>query len=170
MQEDKKEKNIKDDDLIVSKTDLDGNITYCNSEFMVYTEQNLEDLIGERHVNLAHSDMPLSLFRYMWKELKVYNEVCTVIKNRTKSGGHFWTFMTTTPTFGVDNQLIGYFFVQRSISAETIAFFESLYKQMKTIELESESDEQGMDASFEMMTNAASKQGEHNEFVYSYYA
>ncbi len=166
---DQKQKNIEPDDLIVSKTDLEGKITYCNSEFMIYTGQNLEDLIGEKHTVITHSDMPQSIFRYMWKELEAYNEVCVVVKNRSKDDAYFWTFMTATPTFGTDNQLISHFFVQRSVSIETIAYFEALYQQMRAIELESESDEQGMDASFEIMNNVAVKQG-HNEFFYSYYA
>ncbi len=162
-------KPVKPDDLLVSKTDLQGNITYCNSNFLIYSGYSSEKLIGKTIFSIAHIDMPQSIFRHIWSELKGFNEVCSLVKTQSKGGEFYWTFMNATPSFDSDSQLIGYFFVQRSASAEAISYFEALYRDMLAVESKSDPDISAMDASFQILDDIAATQGGHNEFVFSYY-
>lgn len=165
-----KQRNINTDEILVSKTDLEGLITYCNVNFMIYSGYNLEELVGTKHISIKHPEMPNSIYRHLWKELKDIHEVSCVLKNSNKAGESYWTFMNATPNFDADSKHIGYLFVQRSPSEEAIAYFNGLYKEMCLIESQHSSDGEAMDASYQLLDNAAIKQGGHNEFVFSYYA
>ena len=43
---------------VVSATDLDSRITYCNDDFVRYSGYEEEELIGAPHNILRHPDMP----------------------------------------------------------------------------------------------------------------
>ncbi len=164
-----KQRNINTDDILVSKTDLEGIITYCNGNFMIYSGHNLEDLVGTKHIAIKHPDMPKSIYRHLWKELKSINEVSCVLKNTNKAGESYWTYMNATPSFDTENKHIGYLFVQRSAYEKAIAYFDGLYKEMCVTESQHSSDDEAMDASYQLLDNVAAPQGGHNEFVFSYY-
>ncbi len=165
-----KQRNIKSDHILVSKTDLEGVITYCNVNFMIYSGHNLEDLVGTKHISIKHPDMPNSIYRHLWKELRSINEVNCVLKNTNKAGESYWTYMNATPSFDSDSKHIGYLFVQRNVSDAAIAYFDGLYKEMCVAESQHSSDDVAMDASYQLLDNVAASQGGHNEFVFSYYA
>ena len=165
-----KQRKINIDDLLVSKTDLQGSITYCNSSFMIYSGRNLEDLMGTRLIAIKHPDMPASIYRHMWEELKSINEVNCLLKNQNKEGDYYWTYLNATPNFDADSKHIGYLFVQRSASEQAIAYFDALYKEMSVMESQYQSDDEAMDASYQLLDNIAAAQGGHNEFVFTYYA
>ena len=167
--ENQKHRMIDPEDLIVSKTDLQGKITYCNAQFMIYSGYYLEELIGKDHVSTKHSDMPKSIYRYLWKELKSINEVSCIIKNQTKDGAYYWSYMNATPSFDADSNHIGYLFVQRSASTEAIDCFDGLYREMVITESQYQDDDEAMDASYQLLDTIATSQGGHNEFVFSHY-
>ncbi len=165
-----KQRNINTKDILVSKTDLQGMITYCNSAFMIYSGRNLEDLVGTKHISIKHPDMPKSIYRHLWKELRDLHEVNCLLKNMNKAGETYWTFMNATPSFDAESKHIGYLFVQRSASEDAITYFDGLYKEMCVTESQHSSDDEAMDASYQHLDNVAAPQGGHNEFVFSYYA
>lgn len=166
----KQVKLVQPDDLLVSKTDPQGNITYCNSNFLIYSGYSSEELIGKAMFSIAHTDMPQSIIRHIWSELKNFDEVCSLVKTQSKDGESYWTFLNATPSFDSDSQLIGHFFVQRSASAEAISYFEAMYGDMHAEESKSHTGISVMDASFQILDDVAAAQGGHNEFVFSYYA
>lgn len=47
-------------DVIVSKTDLQGRLTYANRKFMQIADYSERDLIGVQHNIIRHPDMPRS--------------------------------------------------------------------------------------------------------------
>lgn len=167
--ENQKQRKIDPEDLIVSKTDLQGVITYCNAQFMIYSGYYLEELVGKKHISIKHPDMPESIYRHLWKELKSIHEVSCLSKNLNKDGAYYWTYMNATPSFDAESKHIGYLFVQRSASEDAIAYFEGLYKEMTITESQFQVDEEAMDASYQLLDNVAAPQGGHNEFVFSYY-
>jgi aerotaxis receptor len=73
-------------ELIVSRTDLKGNITYANETFALISGYTKDELIGKPHNIVRHPDMPKSIFKELWKDLEtkgswVYAEVSGVFKN-----------------------------------------------------------------------------------------
>ena len=66
----KNEYPITDGAAIISRTDLTGNIVYCNEEFVVASGFNRDEVIGKPHNILRHPDMPAEAYRDMWATLQ----------------------------------------------------------------------------------------------------
>ncbi len=121
------------DELIVSKTDLSGRITYVNRVFMKVCNYPEEALLGVQHNIVRHPDMPRGAFRLMWDTLKGGHEFFGIVKNMTAQGHHYWVFANVT----IDRRQghpVGYFSVRRQAPTQAIAVVEPLYRQMMDIE------------------------------------
>ena len=75
-----------DEEFIVSKTDLRGNITYVNRTFMEIALLNEEQLLGKNHNIIRHPDMPKGVFKFLWQTLKDENEFFGFVKNLRSDG------------------------------------------------------------------------------------
>src|ERR1700731_1568460 len=53
-------------DIIVSKTNLKGKITYANTAFCTVSGYSLPELIGAPHSLIRHPDMPRAVFKLLW--------------------------------------------------------------------------------------------------------
>ncbi len=163
------EMKMNENDLIVSKTDAKGHITYCNDAFMIFSGFDEEELIGQNHNIIRHPDMPRSIFRVMWQALQQKQEFYGFIKNGRKDGGFYWTFANVTPSISTEGELLGYFSVRRYPVPEAVAYFSDLYKKMCDIEASVSSSQKAMDASYELLSETVNQQGGYNEFICSYY-
>ena len=76
--------------LLISKTDISGNILYSNKNLLKKSAYEEEELINSPHSILRHPDMPRVIFFLLWEELKKGNEVTLLIKNLTKTGEYYW--------------------------------------------------------------------------------
>mgnify|MGYP004609567693 CR=1 FL=1 len=121
------------DELIVSKTDLAGRITYSNKIFMRLCDFSEETLLGAPHNIIRHPDMPRGVFWGLWHSLKEKREFFGLIKNITASGDFYWVLANVRPDFH-DGKPVGYFSVRRSISRQAIAAIEPLYQKMRELE------------------------------------
>ncbi|MGB4497455.1 MAG: methyl-accepting chemotaxis protein [Methylococcaceae bacterium] len=122
---------LTDTDLIVSKTDLNGNITYINDDFIRIGEFSKQELIGAPHNILRHSDMPKAAFSDMWKTLKSGQPWTGIVKNRTKSGGFYWVRANIMPLLEHE-KVIGYMSVRRKPAAGEVTMIESLYRDIQS--------------------------------------
>ena len=57
-----KERILKQQDFIVSKTDVKGRISYCNRIFMELSGYSEKELLGKQHNIIRHPDMPRAVF------------------------------------------------------------------------------------------------------------
>lgn len=55
-----------DDELIVTKTDAGGRITYANHVFTRISGYSLEELVGQPHNVVRHPQMPRGIFKLLW--------------------------------------------------------------------------------------------------------
>ena len=62
---------LTDNDSIVSNTDMQGNITYVNEDFIRISGFTESELIGQPHNMVRHPDMPPEAFDDLWRDLKV---------------------------------------------------------------------------------------------------
>lgn len=83
-----KEVTLRDDTLIVSKTDLKGRITYINRDFLEISGFSADELLGEPHNIVRHPDMPPEAFQDLWETLKAGRPWTGYVKNRCKNGDH----------------------------------------------------------------------------------
>lgn len=96
------------DEIIVSKTDLKGVITYTNRVFMKVAGFDEADLLGAPHSIIRHPDMPRCLFKLLWDTLAAGQEIFAYVKNMARNGDHYWVFAHVTPSRALDGTVIGY--------------------------------------------------------------
>lgn len=125
---------LNEDDLIVSKTCLQGNITYANRQFMEIAGFSEAQLLGRPHNIIRHPDMPKAVYRLMWKAIREGQEFFGFVKNLTAEGGFYWVFANVTPDRDEQGQIRGYFSVRRKPSQQAIEAVTPLYRRMCEIE------------------------------------
>jgi len=129
-----REKVMRENDFIVSKTDLKGRITYGNRIFVEFSGYELGELIGAQHNIIRHPDMPRGAFKLLWDTLKAEREFFGLVKNMTSDGGHYWVFANITPDRDANGKVIGYFSFRRKPKRQAIAVIEPIYREMLAIE------------------------------------
>jgi methyl-accepting chemotaxis protein len=90
---------LRDDTLIVSRTDLRGFITFANPDFVAASGYSEAELLGQPHNILRHPDMPAEAFEDLWRCLKAGRPWTGIVKNRCKNGDHYWAEAHVTPMF-----------------------------------------------------------------------
>jgi len=93
--------------LLISTTDLQGNITLFNQDFQEYSGFSYDELMGASHNIVRHPDTPAPAFSEMWHHLQNDKPYMILVKNRRKNGDHYWVnaFVTATKENG---KVIGY--------------------------------------------------------------
>jgi PAS domain S-box-containing protein len=128
------ERVMREDDFIVSKTDLKGRITYGNRIFIEFSGYTERELLGSQHNIIRHPDMPRGVFKFLWDTIQAKEECMAFVKNMSKDGGYYWVFAVVTPDFDAAGQHIGYYSVRRKPHAAAVRLMEGVYREMKAIE------------------------------------
>jgi len=158
---------MREDDFLVSKTDLKGRITYGNRIFIEYSGYSEEELLGKQHNIVRHPDMPRGVFKFLWDTLQSKQECFAYVKNRSKDGGFYWVFANVTPSFNAQGDIEGYFSVRRKPRASGIAVVSGLYRQMLDEERRA-GPKDACAASLALLTNALTQQGvSYESFILS---
>ncbi len=121
---------MREDDFLVSKTDLKGRITYGNRIFIEFSGYDERELLGAQHNIVRHPDMPRGVFKYLWDTLQNGHECFAYVKNMSKDGGFYWVFANVTPSFDAQGQMDGYFSVRRKPRPQAVEPVTQLYTQM----------------------------------------
>ena len=156
-------RELKEDDFIVSKTDLKGHITYTNKIFIEMSEYRESELLGRPHNILRHSDMPKAIFKYLWENISQKKEVFAFIINKTKNNHAYWVFANVTASLDERGNIIGYYSVRRKPNPKALEVIIPLYKKM--IEVEKSA---GVDASFKVFADILEEKGvSYDEYIIS---
>lgn len=156
------EKPLKTEDLIVSKTDLKGRITYGNLAFAQYAGYPESAFLGKPHNIVRHPDMPRSVFRLLWDRIAAKEEIFAYVKNLCADGGHYWVFANVSPSFDASGQVIGYYSVRRKAQPSAIPVIEKIYRKMLDIEKQTEG-QAGMNAALAWLQETLKSQNEDYE-------
>ena len=124
------EKVMREDDFLVSRTDLKGKLTYGNQIFIEYSGYSEAELLGQQHNIVRHPDMPRGVFKLLWDTLQEKKEIFAYVKNMSKDGSFYWVFANVTPSLDAQGQVEGYFSVRRKPKAQAIAVVTDLYRKM----------------------------------------
>jgi len=92
-------KDIVDDSLIVSKTDLKGNITYVNDAFVKISGFKRDELLGKPHNIVRHPDVKKKVFKELWETILNKQTWRGLIKNRKKNGESYYVESIIKPIF-----------------------------------------------------------------------
>jgi len=111
------ETEVPDEELIVSRTDLSGIITYANETFLEISGFTKEELIGQKHSIVRHPDMPSSIFENLWKTIKEEKQWNGNVKNLRKDNGFYWVNATVSGVYK-DGVLVEYKSIRVPLSYE----------------------------------------------------
>ncbi|MBD3809594.1 MAG: PAS domain-containing protein [Sulfuricurvum sp.] len=152
-----------DEQFIVSKTDLQGKITYGNALFIKMSGYNESELINQPHNILRHEDMPAVVFKLLWSHIKAGKEIFAYVKNKTKYGDYYWVFAHVTPSFDHNRQISNYHSVRRKPSDKALNIIKPLYTTLLQKERSG-----GITASEEALNNLLKEKGvSYDEFILS---
>ncbi|PAU74686.1 methyl-accepting chemotaxis protein [Halomonas salipaludis] len=91
------EYRLAEGDLLISRTNLQGKITYANPAFVEASGFTLEELMGSDHNLVRHPDMPVEAFANFWTTIKQGEIWSGLVKNRRKNGDHYWVRANVVP-------------------------------------------------------------------------
>lgn len=124
------ERTFRDDEIIVSKTDPKGLLTYVNQLFVDISGYTEEELIGQPHNVIRHPDMPRVLFKVLWERISSGEEIFAYVMNLSADGGHYWVLAHVTPTFDAAGSIIGYHSNRRTASHSALDRVQPLYRSL----------------------------------------
>lgn len=160
------ERVIQDGEFIISKTDTKGIITYANEVFIKLSGYTEAELIGVPHNILRHPDMPRCVFKYLWDQIALGNEVLAYVINKSKNGDHYWVYAHVTPSFSMDNKIIGYLSSRRPPSRVALEAIKPIYKALLAEEAKHSSPKDGMQAGMDLLLSVLrDKNVSYSEFV-----
>lgn len=128
------------DEMLFSHTDKKGSILFGNEVFVRLSEFELPELIGKPHNIIRHPDMPRVIFRLFWQELLAGNSIIAYVKNRSKSGRHYWVLAMGLPCQG-------FLSIRIRPGSDLFKKIQMVYKQLLSIEKSG-----GMDAAAQFLT------------------
>jgi PAS domain S-box-containing protein len=118
---------------IVSKTDLNGIITFVNDEFCKISGYTREELIGQNHNIVRHPDVPSSVFENLWKIIKAKKTYVATVKNKAKDGSTFYVNTTVIPMLNEDGNIAEYIAIRHDVT-KTIELTEKLRAKEEELE------------------------------------
>ena len=115
---------------LVSITDRQGNISYCNPAFVTVSGYTEDELIGQPHNIVRHPDMPSEAFRDLWETAASGRLWSALVKNRRKNGDHYWVKAHVTPISDDSGHILGFMSVRTAPTRAEVEQAEQLYAQL----------------------------------------
>ena len=121
---------VREDQMIVSKTDLKGQITYVNRDFLDISGFTEAELMGAPHNIVRHPDMPPAAFDDLWKTLKSGRPWIGLVKNRCKNGDFYWVEAHAAPLCE-GGQVVGYVSMRKKPTRTQVEEAERIYRLIR---------------------------------------
>jgi len=156
-----------EDELIVSKTDLTGKLTYTNDVFLRIAGYSEQECKGQPHNMIRHPHMPRSVFALLWETIQSGREIFAYVMNRCKNGDHYWVIAHVTPSRSNAGDIIGYHSTRRVPERSIIdTKIRPLYDQLLAEETRHSNNKTARDAGVKMFRNILQEQDmEYDEFI-----
>jgi len=161
-----REQTFESNEIIVSKTDLQGKITYCNDVFLRISGYRESELLGKPHSIIRHPAMPRTVFKLLWDTISRGEELFAYVVNRCKNGDHYWVLAHVTPDFDDCGKIIGYHSNRRVMEHRALAVIENLYTQLQDVENRHSDRKAGLEAATNLLTRILAEKGvTYEQFV-----
>ncbi len=125
------ETEVPEDELIISRTDLTGKITYANETFCEISGYTQNELIGKPHSVVRHPDMPSAAFKDLWETIESGKQWKGIVKNLRKDKGFYWVEALVSGVYK-NGKLVEYKSLRTPISYETKLKYQKLYDKMRS--------------------------------------
>ena len=119
---------------IVSKTDINGIITFVNDEFCKISGYSYDELIGQNHNIVRHPDVCSSSFKILWETILSKKPYKATVKNLTKSGKTVYLNTTITPILNAKGDIQEFIAIRYDVTKEVL-LQKNLEKKEKELEL-----------------------------------
>lgn len=157
------------DEIIVTKTDLKGHITYANDVFLRLAGYPEEQVLGAPHCLIRHPHMPHGVFKLLWDTLAAEKEIFAYVLNRSSNGDHYWVLAHVTPSYDGVGRVSGYH-SNRRVADENILqnVIEPLYAKTRQAEERHQNPKEKAAAGLAFLASVLEKEGKtYEEFVFS---
>ena len=121
-----------DESNIVSRTDLQGKITYVNDKFCEVSQYNRDELIGVCHSIVKHPDMKDEIYKELWETITAGKIWKGQIKNLKKYGDDYYVDTLIMPIKDKDKNIIEFMAIRHDVS-EIINLHKELEDTQKEI-------------------------------------
>ena len=125
-----REYEIRDDQNLISRTDMQGRITYASPTFVEVSGFSREELIGSPHNLIRHPDMPEAAFANLWQTIEVGEIWSGLVKNRRKNGDFYWVHAHVVPILE-NGEIQGVTSVRVRPAPEAKAQAEAVYRRLR---------------------------------------
>ena len=119
---------------IVSKTDINGIITFVNDEFCKISGYSKEELIGKNHNIVRHPDVPPSKFKELWDTILDKKTYKTTVKNLAKDGSTFYVNTTVIPILDKNGNILEFVAIRYDVT-EAVKISQELERKEKELEI-----------------------------------
>lgn len=162
------ERQFGTEEIIVSKTDLKGHLTYANDVFIRVSGFEEHELIGRPHSLIRHPDMPRAVFKLLWDAVESGREIFAYVNNMSRNGDHYWVLAHVTPSFDGDGRIIGYHSNRRVPDRRAVDKIMPMYDMLRSAEQRHADRKDGLVASVAMLEGMLAKTGmSYHEWVWT---
>ncbi len=162
------ERSFGQDELIVTKTDLRGRLTYCNDVFLRVSAYPEHEMLGQPHSVIRHPDMPRAVFGLLWDALRDGREIFAYVVNLAGDGAHYWVFAHVTPSRDATGRVVGYHSNRRVPSPRALEVVRPLYRQLLAEEARHSRPADAIAASTALLEATLASAGQtYDEFVWA---
>jgi len=156
-------------DIIVSKTDIKGRITYANRTFCQTCGYTEAELLGAPHSIIRHPDMPRAVFKLLWDTVLGGHEIFAYVKNMAKNGSFYWVFAHVTPSFDADRKVVGFHSNRRLPNPQIVkTVIEPVYAAVLAEEGRHQNGQAALAAGFKTVIDfLKAKNMSYDEFIFS---
>ena len=156
------------DEIIITKTDVKGGLTYCNQVFERISGYSAAESLGAPHSVVRHPDMPRCLFKMMWAAIEAGSEFISYILNRASNGDHYWVLVRIFPNYDGFGRLDGFHSKQRPPSRTAVDRIAPIYRSLVEEEARYADGKKAVAASSAMFADLLRQRGlTYDEFVFS---
>ena len=111
-------KDVVDESSLVSKTNIDGIITYANNNFCKVSQYKYEELIGSNHNIIRDKNISAFVFKKLWMTILSGKVWKGTLSNRAKDGSIYYVDSTIMPIIGEDGNISEFIAIRQNISKQ----------------------------------------------------
>jgi len=111
-------KDIVDASFLVSKTDINGNITYVNDNFCKVSQYTKEQLLGKNHNIVRDPKVSAFIFKKMWQTITAKKVWKGKFSNRAKDGSLYYVDASIMPILDESGEIQEYIAIRQDITRQ----------------------------------------------------
>ncbi len=162
------ERTFAADELIVSKTDRRGVITYANDVFLRVGAYRLDEVVGQPHNLIRHPEMPRAVFALLWDTLQRGQELFAYINNLAADGANYWVLAHVTPSLDAAGSVVGYHSNRRRPSPRAVREVRPLYDRLLAEERRHPTARAAVTASSALLAELVAERADsYEDFIWS---